>query len=83
MRKVRVVEARIFDGIAGFERGVEPFVGFGLPVGCGGVFALDPEFLGLGERRIEIVSKPNCRYHGKPPLVGHGESHPVRVAQQL
>ena len=25
MRKVRVVEARIFDGIAGFERGVERF----------------------------------------------------------
>ncbi len=32
MAKLRVVEARNFDGIAGFGRGVERFVGFGAEV---------------------------------------------------
>ena len=45
MAKLRVVEARNFDGIAGFGRGVERFVGFGLPVGCGVV--LGAEIKGL------------------------------------
>ena len=40
MPKLRVVESRICRGSDGFGRGVEPFVGFGLPLGCGVVFAL-------------------------------------------
>ena len=38
MPKVRVVESRIFFGISEFGRGVEPFVGLGLPRRGGVVF---------------------------------------------
>ncbi len=48
MPMVRVVELRIFDGIAGFERGVERFFGFGL----GGVLLLG---LGFGWTIIELA----------------------------
>ncbi len=41
MPKLRVVESSIFDGSGGFWRGVEPFVGFGLPLGCGVVLGLE------------------------------------------
>ncbi len=39
--KLRVVEARVCRGSGGFGRGVEPFVGFGLPLGCGVVLAME------------------------------------------
>ena len=41
MRKVRVVALRICDAWRGFGRGVEPFVGFGLPFGCGVVLGAE------------------------------------------
>ncbi len=40
MWKVEVVEVRICRGSGGFGRGVELFVGFGLPLGYGVFFAL-------------------------------------------
>ncbi len=49
MPKLRVVESWICRGSGGFGRWVAPFVGFGLPLGCGGVFALwVQKVLGLG-----------------------------------
>ncbi len=41
MRKLRVVEARSCRGSGAFGRGVEPFVGFGLPLGCGVVLGAE------------------------------------------
>ncbi len=38
--KLRVVGSRICKGGGGFGRKVEPFVGFGLPLGYGVFFAL-------------------------------------------
>ena len=40
IRTLRVVESRIYRVGGGIGRGVEPFVGFGLALGCGVVFAL-------------------------------------------
>ncbi len=39
MPKLRVVGSRICKAVGGFGLGVEPFVGFGLPLGCGVFFA--------------------------------------------
>ena len=39
MPKLPVVECRICKGSGGFGRGVELFVGFGVALGCGVVFA--------------------------------------------
>ncbi len=50
MPELRVVVSRICRAERGFGRWVERFVGFGLPVGYGVVFALDAGFLGLGWR---------------------------------
>ncbi len=51
MPKLRVVESAIYCAERGFGRGVERFVCFGLPVGCGVVFASWVLwFLGLGWR---------------------------------
>ena len=41
MPKLRVVESRICKGNGSFGRGDEPFVGFGLPLGCGVVLGAE------------------------------------------
>ena len=48
MPKLPAVECRICNAGGGFGRGVESFVGFGLPVGCGVV--LGAEIKGLCRR---------------------------------
>ena len=48
MAKLRVVESRICRVGGGFGRGVEPFVGLGLPLGCGAVLGAEVGGFGLG-----------------------------------